>query len=255
MKKISLTGIEFAYDRRGSGPPLVLIHGFPFDHSIWDEILPHLEDKFDLILPDLRGFGESTTFESQYSILDVAHDIAFLLDALGIQNTSLVGHSMGGYVALAFAKQYPERMNSLVLVASQAADDTPERKEGRYKTAADVTENGVGIVVEAMIGKLTARPDVQSRIRPIMERQGVPGVVVGALKAMAGREDSSSFLASFKGRIGLIHGDADELIPIDRALEINALNPSAFLHVLPGVGHMPMLEMPVETAIALTSIA
>lgn len=139
MKKISLDGFEIAYDRRGSGPPLVLIHGFPFDHSIWNEVLPFLEEKYDLILPDLRGFGESTAFESQYSILDMAHDIAFLLDALGIQKTSMAGHSMGGYVALAFAKQYPERVNSLVLVASQAADDTPERKEGRYKTAADVT--------------------------------------------------------------------------------------------------------------------
>ncbi len=254
MRKISLDGFEIAYDRRGSGPSLVLIHGFPFDHSIWNEVLPFLEEKYDLILPDLRGFGESTTFESQYSILDMARDIALLLDALGIQKTSLAGHSMGGYVALAFAKQYPERANSLILVASQAVDDTRERKEGRYKTAADVMENGVGIVVEAMIAKLTARPDVQSHIRPIMERQGVSGVV-GALKAMAGREDSSSFLTSFKGRIGLIHGDADELIPVDRALEVKALIPSASLHILHGAGHMPMLEMPEETAIALTSIS
>lgn len=108
--------------------------------------------------------------------------------------------------------------------------------------------------MEAMIGKLTARPDVQSHIRPIMERQGVPGVV-GALKAMAGREDSSSFLASFKERIGLIHGDSDELIPIDRALEVQAMVSSALLRVLPCAGHMPMLEMPEETAVALTSIA
>lgn len=253
MKKIPLAGFEIAYDRRGSGPPLVLIHGFPFDHSIWDEVLPLLEDKFDLILPDLRGFGESTTFDSPTSIMDMARDIASLLDTLGIESASLAGHSMGGYVALAFAKQFPERVNSLVLVASQAAGDSPERKEGRYKTAADVAEKGVQVVVDAMIEKLTASQVVRSRIRTLMERQGVSGVV-GALKAMAGREDSSSFLTSFKGPIVLIHGDADELIPIDRALEVKALVPPALLHVLPGAGHMPMLEMPQKTASALKDI-
>lgn len=253
MKKISLGSVDLAYERRGSGPPLVLIHGFPFDHSIWMDIVPLLEHEFDLILPDLRGFGESTLLNSPFSISEMARDIASLLDNLGLDKASLAGHSMGGYVALAFAKQFPGRVNRLILVASQAAGDTPERKQGRYKTAADVTENGVGVVVEAMINKFTARSDLQSRIRLIMERQGVPGVV-GALKAMAGREDSSSFLALFKEHIVLIHGDADELIPLDRALEVKALVPSAGLHVLPGAGHMPMLDMPQKTAFALKDI-
>lgn len=253
MKKISLGSVDLAYERRGSGPPLVLIHGFPFDHSIWMDIVPLLEHEFDLILPDLRGFGESTLLNSPFSISEMARDIASLLDNLGLDKASLAGHSMGGYVALAFAKQFPGRVNRLILVASQAAGDTLERKQGRYKTAADVTENGVGVVVEAMINKFTARSDLQSRIRLIMERQGVPGVV-GALKAMARREDSSSFLASFKGHIVLIHGDADELIPLDRALEVKTLVPSAGLHVLPGAGHMPMLDMPQKTAFALKDI-
>jgi len=254
VKKISLDGFDLAYDRRGSGPPLVLIHGFPLDHSIWDDVVPLLENDFDVILPDLRGFGESTTIGPLYSIIDMARDIAFLLDALGIETASLAGHSMGGYVALAFAREYPERVKCLALVASQAVDDTPERKEGRYKTAAEVAEKGVGVVVEAMIEKLTASPNARSRIRPIMERQGVPGVV-SALKAMAGRDNSSAFLESFNRRIILIHGEADQLIPVDRANEIKAMVPSAFLNVLPGGGHMPMLEMPNETALALKGIA
>lgn len=253
MKKISLDGFDLAYDRRGSGPPLVLIHGFPFDHTIWGDVVPFLENEFDLILPDLRGFGESTTVDSPYSMTDMAEDVASLLDKLGIEKTSLAGHSMGGYVALAFARKYPERVNSLALVASQAANDTPERKEGRYKTAAEVIGKGVGVVAEAMIEKLTASPKVRSLITPIMVRQGIPGVV-GALNAMAGRDDSSAFLASFNHRIVLVHGDADQLIPIDRANEIKAISHTTFLIPLPGVGHMPMLEMPEETALALKRI-
>ncbi len=254
MKKIALDGFDLAYDRRGSGSPLLLIHGFPFDHSIWMDVAPLLEGEFDLILPDLRGFGESSTVDKFYSTADMARDLVSLLDALGIGKTSLAGHSMGGYVALAFAKQYPERVHRLALVASQAAGDSLERKEVRYKTAAEAAEKGVRVVVEAMIGKLTASPGARSRIRPLMEEQTVTGVI-GALKAMAEREDSSAFLASFNRPVFLIHGDADELIPIERALEIKAILPSTVLSALYGGGHMPMLEMPEETALALKGMA
>lgn len=253
MNKISLNGFDLAYERRGSGTPLVLIHGFPLDHTIWEDVIPLLESEFDLILPDLRGFGESSTVKFPYMMTDMAQDLAALLDALGVEKASLAGHSMGGYVALAFAKQYPERVDNLALVASQAASDSPERKKGRYKTAADVTEKGVRVVVEAMIEKLTASRRVQACIRPIMERQNVSGVV-GALKAMAEREDCSAFLGAFDRPVILIHGDADQLIPIDRALEIKNFAPSAFLNVLSGGGHMPMLEMPQETALALKAV-
>lgn len=253
MNKIALNGFELAFDRRGSGTPLVLIHGFPFDHSIWEDVAPLLESRFDLILPDLRGFGESSTVSSPYSITDMAQDIAFLLDSLGIDKVSLAGHSMGGYVALSFAKQYPDRMDSLALLASQAASDSWERKEGRNKAAGEVIEKGVQVVVSGMIEKLTVYEGVRARIRPVMERQSVSGVA-GALKAMAEREESATFLAGFICPMFLIHGNADELIPLERALEIKNLIPSAHLSIFPGGGHMPMLEMPQETALALSDI-
>src|SRR5688572_27394425 len=102
MEKVNIKGNEIAYDRHGSGPPLVLLHGFPLDHHLWDEVVPLLEDTFDLIFPDLRGFGDSTTIDSPHSIDDYASDVGGLLDYLGIQKAAIVGHSMGGYVALAF---------------------------------------------------------------------------------------------------------------------------------------------------------
>ncbi len=106
----------------------MLIHGFPLDHTSWNEVATLLENDFDLILPDLRGFGQSTTVETPYTMSDMADDLAGLLDHLGIEKVALAGHSMGGYVALAFAKKYPQRVSGLGLVASQAAADSPERK-------------------------------------------------------------------------------------------------------------------------------
>ncbi len=181
MNTISVNGINLAYARRGKGTPLVLIHGFPLDSTSWSEITPLLEDKFDIILPDLRGFGQSTTVETPYSMSDMADDIAGLLDHLGIEKAALAGHSMGGYVALAFAKKYPNRVSGLGLVSSQALADAPEGKERRYKTAADVAEKGVGVVAEAMTPKLSADARVQAFVRNVIEKQSKEGVI-GALK-------------------------------------------------------------------------
>lgn len=250
MNTVVFNGIELAFDRRGKGTPLVLIHGYPLDHSIWGDVIPLMENDFDLILPDVRGFGKSTTVETPYSMADIAADLAAILDSLGIKKAAFAGHSMGGYVALAFAKAFPDRVSGLSLVSSQAAGDAPERKEGRYKTAADVSEKGVQIVAAAMTDKLSPDQHVRYFVRPLIGKQSVSGVT-GALKAMAEREDLTSFLASFKLPLVLIHGDADELIPVDRAREIKALVPEAHLVELPGAGHMPMMEQPERTADAL----
>jgi 3-oxoadipate enol-lactonase len=252
MTTVAINGINLAYTRQGKGTPLVLLHGFPLDSSSWNEITPLLEDKFDIVTPDLRGFGQSTTVKTQYSIVDMADDIIGLLDHLGIERTAIAGHSMGGYVALAFAKKYPNRVSGLGLISSQAAGDPPDRKEGRYKTASDVAEKGVGVVVEAMTPKLSADARVQAFVRGVIEKQSKDGVI-GALKAMAEREDLTSILSSFKFPFLLIHGDADALIPVDRAKEIKAIVPSAQFVELKGAGHMPMMEFAKETAKGLSS--
>lgn len=242
--------ISLSYERYGKGTPLALIHGFPLDLSIWDNLIPLLENDFDLIVPDLRGFGESSTVDEPYAMLDFAKDIAGLLDHLGVEKAAFAGHSMGGYVALAFAKEYPGRVNGLALVSSQAAADAPERKEGRYKTAQDVAENGVEVVAAAMTPKLSANKKVQDFVNLLIVAQSKSGVV-GALKAMAEREDFTPMLPQFTFPVVLIHGDADALIPMDRAREIKSILPGARLVELESAGHMPMLEFPNETAEAL----
>jgi pimeloyl-ACP methyl ester carboxylesterase len=157
---------------------------------------------------------------------------------------------MGGYVALAFAKKYPQRVSGLGLVSSQAVADSPEGKERRYQTVADVAQKGVGIVADAMTPKLSADVRVQELVRAVIEKQN-PSAVIGALKAMAEREDLMSYLSSVTFPVVLIHGGADILIPIGRAKEIKAVLPSARFVELQGAGHMPMMEFANDTAMGL----
>jgi 3-oxoadipate enol-lactonase len=254
MEKIKVNGIELAYTRRGRGSPLVLLHGYPLDHHLWDDVVPLLEDTFDLILPDLRGFGESTTVDTPYTMDDYASDIAALLDHLGIQKAGIVGHSMGGYVALAFARLYPKRLSGLGLVSSQVLADPSDRKEARYKSAADVSEKGIDGVVATMTPKFTSDERLQAFARETMERQQ-PAAYIGALRAMAERMDSTSLLSSFTFPVVIIHGNADALIPADRAREVKAALPQAHLVEIGGAGHIPMIEAKEKTAEALKQLA
>ena len=254
MKKINVNDIQLAYERRGKGTPLVLIHGYPLDHHLWDEVVPLLEGTFDVILPDLRGFGESTLGDYSPRMEDYASDIAGLLDYLGIQKTAIAGHSMGGYVALAFLRQYPQRVRGLGLVSSQVLPDPPDRKEGRYKSAADVAENGIASVVATMTPKFTSNEKLQGFARTSMERQQ-PTAYIAALKSMAERMDSTSLLSSLNVPVVIVHGDSDALIPIDRAREVKAALPKAHFVEISGVGHMPMMEAKEKTAEALKHLA
>ena len=250
MQKINVNGIEFAYTRHGAGTPLVLLHGYPLDGSIWSELVPLLTDQFELIIPDLRGFGESTTGDTAATMDTFASDVARLVDHLGFEKAALAGHSMGGYVALAFAKKHPDRVRGLGLVSSQVLADPPERKQGRYDTADQVAAKGIGVVVEAMTSKLTPDERVRAFAQSVMEQQR-PNGIIGALKAMAEREDLSTLLPDVKYPVVLVHGDADALIPIERAREVKNAIPRAHLVELKGVGHLPMLEASDETAKAL----
>jgi 3-oxoadipate enol-lactonase len=247
MNTVAVNGINLAYTRRGKGTPLVLIHGYPLDHTSWNEVASLLENEFDVITPDVRGFGQSTTVETPYTVSDMAGDLLGLLDHLGIEKAAFAGHSMGGYIALAFAEKYPQRVGGLGLVSSQAVADSPQGKEGRYKTAAIVKENGMGPVADTMTPKLSVDIHVQAFVRTVIERQS-PLAIMGALRAMAERDDLLSNLSSVKFPVVLIHGDADVLIPIERARDIKAVLPSARLVELPGAGHMPMMEFTNETA-------
>ncbi len=250
MEKVKVNGINIAYEHRGRGEPLVLIYGYPLDSTTWNEIASLLESDFDLIIPDLRGMGQSDIVNETYTVADLALDIACLLDHLKIQKTFIAGHSMGGYVALAFARAYPNRVLGLGMISSQVLADSPDRKQGRYQTAKDVAEKGIDVVVDSMTPKLSADARIQSFVRDVMQRQKPIGVI-GSLKAMAERPDSSDLFKSFKFPVVIAHGDADALIPVERGREMKAALPSAHYAELKGAGHMPMMENPKAVAEAV----
>jgi len=244
MNTVKVNGMQLAYERIGSGQtPLVLVHGYPLDHSIWKEVLPLLEVDFDVILPDLRGFGQSEAVRAQFTLKDMAGDILGLLDRLNIETAVIAGHSMGGYISLAFARDWPERIAGLGLIASQTQADTPERKQARYAAAEEIMRSGVDAVAEDISPKLTPDKRVQVFVRDLIAKQRPVGLA-GALKAMAEREDTTMLLPGFRFRVAVIHGEADVLIPVERAREIREVLSGAQLLILSGVGHMPMMEAP-----------
>lgn len=251
MNSVLVNELAVAYERQGKGLPLVLLHGYPLDHSIWEPLIPALENQFDLVMPDLRGFGGSQGVDQKFSMTDFAGDIAGLLDQLKIRKAFVAGHSMGGYVALAFARSYPERLLGLGLIASQAVADTPETKAARYKQAEAILANGVSETADGMSVKLTADLKLQTWLKKLILSQR-PQALAGALWAMAERPDSTPYLSGFNFPLVLVHGLADALIPVERARAVKAAAAQAQLAEVVEAGHMPMMEAPQETSEALS---
>lgn len=250
MLKTKANGVELAYERYGKGTPLVLLHGHPLDHTIWEPVLPLLKDDFDLIVPDLRGFGRSETIQIGYSLEDMAADIASLLDHLEIKQATVVGHSMGGYIALVYGRVYSDRIRGMGLVASQIFADLPERRSLRYETASEIEKVGVNVIAETFPAKLSVNLSLQKQLRETILRQSVHGVAE-SLRAMAGRMDSSDLVVNSIFPIVVVHGTQDALIPIERARDAKKLSTKIHLVEIDGAGHMPMMEESRITADAL----
>lgn len=247
---MELKTVDLAVEQHGEGIPLVLLHGFPLNRQIWRPIVPLLEKKCRLIIPDLRGFGESPQEVEDYSMRLLAADVHQLLDRLNIEKAVIAGHSMGGYVALEFAHAYPHRIKGLALVASQADADSPERRQARLITAREVRSRGIRYISEGMPSKLSAYEAIQTQLSQIISACSVP-VVVAALKAMADRRDANEWLPEIQVPLLAIAGGKDQLIPVEKAYSLIKLVNKGWVIEIPEVGHMPMMESPQKTADAL----
>jgi 3-oxoadipate enol-lactonase len=250
MQKIIVNNISINYVHIGHGKPLVLLHGFPLDHRIWDDLVPLLESDFELIIPDLRGFGHSEVVKPPFSISEMAADVTGLLNELGIDKAIIAGHSMGGYISLAFARSNPDKLLGLGIISSQVLADTQEKKKSRYLEIEQINERGVEILAKAMPDKLSASPRLTEYLGKIISDQPAVGVA-GALGAIAERPDQSFLLGTFNKPFLILHGSEDALIPVQRSIDLNHVTPKSSLVILPDTGHMPMLEKPDDTAGAL----
>ncbi len=230
-----------------ASPVLVLLHAFPQDRTMWEAARQHLAGTHRVIAPDLPGFGDSRILES-WTVDSAADTVAELLDALTITGPVAVGGlSMGGYVAMAFARRHPKKLKALILADTKADADDADAKAGREKTIALAKEQGVAGVIDAMLPKLLGAttqakyPEVGAGVRATAVNQSVEAVIAG-LKALRDRPDATPDLKAIAVPTLVIVGEEDTVTPPAKAEAIAKAIPGAKLVVLPRVGHLSNLE-------------
>ena len=240
-----------AFDDIGPGPVVVLLHGFPFDRSMWTAQTEGIGDVYRVIAPDLRGHGETAAPDGIYTMDAMADDVIELLDALQLHEPVVLGGlSMGGYVALSAVTRYPARFRGLMLFDTRATADSPEAAKGREELAKRVEESGsVTAVVEGLVPKLFSaitRQKHADRMMPIVKtmESTVPRAVAGALRGMAVRPDRTSALAGISIPTLVIVGEDDVVTPPSDARQLASGIPNAALRVIPDAGHLAPVESP-----------
>lgn len=247
--------IRMFYRDEGAGLPIQFVHGFPLDGELWRPQLEDLADEYRVIVPDLRGFGQSMS-TLRVTMEQYAEDLAALLDEIGLDAAVLVGLSMGGYVALAFQRLYPERLQGLVLVDTRAQADTVQARAGRATTALEVKEHGSAVLADDMAEKLLApatreqQPDLVETVGQMIARQPVQGVVA-ALHGMADRPDSRAMLGDISVPTLVVVGADDTITPESDAQAMVDAIPGAELQVIPQAAHLSNLEQPADFNSAL----
>ncbi|MBX5478876.1 MAG: alpha/beta fold hydrolase [Pyrinomonas methylaliphatogenes] len=242
--------IELAYDERGEGLPVVLLHAFPLNRTMWSEQVEALSHEYRFITPDLRGFGESSVMPSA-TMEEMAQDIASLLDDLGIERAVIGGLSMGGYVTLAFYRQFPQRVRALILADTRAQADSEEARLNRERMAERALREGAAAIAEEMIPKLIApqtiaeRPEISERLRSMVVRNDPQGIAA-AQRGMAARRDQSDLLAQIRVPTLIIVGREDQLTPPELSAAMHREIAGSTLVVLDGAGHLSNVERPEE---------
>ncbi len=247
--RADVNGITLAYEERGIGSPLLLIHGFPHSRALWRPQLDALASDHRCIAPDLRGFGESGV-APPYTMDRYADDLAALLDVLDVERCAVAGLSMGGYVAFALWRRHRARISALILADTRAESDDAAGREKRVGMIEMARTKGMDAVAEAMItamvGKTTreSNPALLQEVRAMLSSAPTEGAI-GALEAMMNRPDSTSLLAGIDVPTLLIVGGEDTLTPPEFAQTMHDAIPGSTLAEIPRAGHVSNLEQPM----------
>jgi len=230
---------------------VLFFHPFPLHADAWEEMLTACAASgLCAAAIDAPGFGGTPPLGQPLSMDRIADLGAAALDALGARRAAIVGCSMGGYAAMAFARKHPERMAAAALIATKATADTPEAKQNRERQAALALEKGAQAVVAEFAPKLVAPgapASVRRRVEELASRATAQGIA-DALRGMAQRPDSTADLPRWKAPTLVIAGEQDQLMPLAEMERIASSVPGARLEVIRGVGHLPFLESPPEVA-------
>ena len=256
MHHVTTNNHTFSYREEGTGRVALFVHGFPLDSMMWLDQLVALSDIRRCVAPDLRGFGGSApSTENDLSMERHANDLVAFLDSLEISQVDLVGFSMGGYIALAFAEHHSDRLRSLSMVDSKAAADSEAGREGRDAAAARVTADGRAALASDLVGALldeSATLWTRARFRTMVEATPTESIVA-ALKGMKERPDRTTVLAGLAVPIAVIVGANDAPTPVSEAEQM-ANVAGVRLTVIPDAGHMAPIERPSLVADALRSL-
>ncbi len=242
------TPVGLAHDAAGVGTPVLLLHGFPHDRTLWAPQLAGLMSRCRCIAPDLRGFGMSPV-APPYNMDRYADDVVELLDRLGIERPVVAGLSMGGYVALAMWRRHRRRIRALVLLDTRAGADSDESRAKRRQQIETVRSQGpVVLAAQLLPGQLGDRtrerhPEVVEDVRMMLARAPVEGIV-GALEAMISRPDSTPTLRTIDVPTLIVVGEEDSLTPPAEARKLHEGIAGSRLELISGAGHLSSLERP-----------
>ena len=251
MKQIIFKGKKIFYKTEGKGSPVLLLHGFAEDGNIWNHQLKKLKKDFFVIVPDLPGSGSSELLEGKIFIEDYADAIKAIVDAELTnekqQQFTLIGHSMGGYVTLAFAQKYPELLNAFGLFHSTAYADDEAKKEIRKKGMEFIKTNGAGLFLKNTTANLFS--EKTKKTRPALVDDLINNskyfsseTLIQYYRAMIERPDRTDVLKTFKKPILFAIGKNDNAVPLRTSLEQCHVSPISHIKILQNTGHMGMWE-------------
>ena len=250
MKK-EVNGMTIAYHDQGTGPPIVFLHAFPLNRTMWAAQEAALSGRFRTISIDARGLGESDAPFWRYSMEQYARDVKDLLAGLGVDEALFVGLSMGGYLEFTLYRMYPKLMRGLVLADTRAEADKAEQVQWRFNLAQRTAAQGPSAVIAEMLPKLLAParyeqdPELVAKVKAMIAAAPVQGII-GALMAMAERPDSTGLLPAIAIPVLVVVGADDVLTPPPDAERIAGGIPGAELVMSPDAGHLSNLEQPAR---------
>jgi len=249
--------MNLAFEQYGSGHPIVLLHAFPLSDKMWSgNIKSLIELGFRLILPDLRGFGQSADFSSINSMKMMARDVNELLVFLQIEKAFIGGLSMGGYVTFDLYRLFPQKFAGLILCDTNAAADTVEKQESRYELIKKIEFHGIQALIENMLLNViggftkTSNPELVSKIEK-MFLQTEPKAAIAALRGMAERVDNTEILVKIDIPTIIIFGEQDKITNLQTAKLLHKQIKNSQFHTIKNAGHYSNLEQPEQFNLVL----
>jgi 3-oxoadipate enol-lactonase len=248
---IEANSISISYNTCGEGfMPIIFIHGFPFNKSMWQGQLDYFGKKTHAIAYDIRGFGGSGSEALRPASIELfAEDLIAFMDGLHIEKAIVCGLSMGGYILLNALNRFPDRFSAVILADTQCIADSLETKEKRSKTIEEIASNGLKIFAQEFVKKIfsnaafTHKKEIVKPIKSVIESTAPAGVIAG-LRALANRSEMCGTLSKIKIPALIICGSLDKITPIEQAEFLHENIPNSTIQIINKAAHMTNLEQP-----------